>query len=211
MPSGQAATAGGTRPGDQATPPAIALRDIHKSFGTVHANRGVSLEVERGSITGIVGENGAGKSTLMSILYGLYEADSGDILVDGRKVTIRTPRDAITAGIGMVHQHFMLIDTFTVLENAVLGAEQAGVLRKSFAAARAELASPRQRVRPEGRSRRPDRRSSRRRAAAGRNSQGAVSRRQDPDPRRADRRPDAAGDRPALPAFCGRCAIAASR
>ncbi len=78
MPSGQAATEGGIRPGEQAASPAIALRDIHKSFGPVHANRGVSLEVEKGSITGIIGENGAGKSTLMSILYGLYEADSGE-------------------------------------------------------------------------------------------------------------------------------------
>jgi general nucleoside transport system ATP-binding protein len=139
MPRGQAEAERPIRPGGQVAPPAIALRDIHKSFGPVHANRGVSLEVEKGSITGIVGENGAGKSTLMSILYGLYAADSGEILVDGRPVTIRTPRDAIAAGIGMVHQHFMLIDTFTVLENVVLGAEQGGVLRSSFAAARAEL------------------------------------------------------------------------
>jgi general nucleoside transport system ATP-binding protein len=139
MSRGDAATEGSPRPDGQGAPLAIALREIHKSFGTVHANRGVSLDVEKASITGIVGENGAGKSTLMSILYGLYEADSGEILVDGRAVVIRTPRDAIAAGIGMVHQHFMLIDTFTVLENVVLGAEQGGVLRKSFAAARAEL------------------------------------------------------------------------
>src|SRR5688572_4276747 len=139
MSRGNAATEGGPRPDGPGAPPAIALREIHKSFGTVHANRGVSLDVGKGSITGIVGENGAGKSTLMSILYGLYEADSGEIMVDGQAVAIRTPRDAIAAGIGMVHQHFMLIDTFTVLENVVLGAEQGGVLRKSFAAARAEL------------------------------------------------------------------------
>ncbi|HEX2885750.1 ABC transporter ATP-binding protein [Vineibacter terrae] len=120
-------------------PPAIELRSIEKSFGAVRANRDVSLQVARGSITGIIGENGAGKSTLMSILYGLYEADSGEIHVDGRRVRIRSPRDAIASGIGMVHQHFMLIDTFTVLENVVLGAEAGPVLRPSLAAARREL------------------------------------------------------------------------
>jgi simple sugar transport system ATP-binding protein len=120
-------------------PPAIELRSIDKSFGPVHANRDVSLAVRPGSITGIIGENGAGKSTLMSILYGLYEADRGEIRVDGRVVRIRSPRDAIACGIGMVHQHFMLIDTFTVLENVVLGAESGAVLGPSLQAARREL------------------------------------------------------------------------
>ncbi len=120
-------------------PPAIELRSIDKSFGPVHANRAVSMAIARSSITGIIGENGAGKSTLMSILYGLYEADSGDILVDGQPVRIKSPRDAIASGIGMVHQHFMLIDTFTVLENVVLGAESGPVLRPSLEAARKEL------------------------------------------------------------------------
>ena len=105
----------------------------------MHANRGVSLTVARGSITGIIGENGAGKSTLMSILYGLYEADSGEILVDGKPVVMRNPRDALKAGIGMVHQHFMLVDTFTVLENVVLGAERGPLLRQSLGPARAEI------------------------------------------------------------------------
>ena len=120
--------------------PAIELRGIDKSFGTVRANRGVSLSVAKGSITGIVGENGAGKSTLMSILYGLYEADAGEILIDGRPVRMRGPADAIAHGIGMVHQHFMLVAPFTVLENLVLGAEGGPVLRRGLAAARAELA-----------------------------------------------------------------------
>jgi ABC-type uncharacterized transport system ATPase subunit len=106
-------------------PPAIELRAIDKSFGPVHANRNVSLTVPRGSITGIIGENGAGKSTLMSILYGLYTADRGEILVNGTPVVMHNPRDALKVGIGMVHQHFMLVDTFTVLENVVLGAESA--------------------------------------------------------------------------------------
>lgn len=119
---------------------AIELRGIDKSFGAVHAVRGVSLAIPRGSITGIVGENGAGKSTLMSILYGLYRADAGQILIDDRPVDMASPRDAIAHGIGMVHQHFMLVDTFTVLENLVLGAEGGPLLAGGFAAARAELA-----------------------------------------------------------------------
>jgi ABC-type uncharacterized transport system ATPase subunit len=119
---------------------AIELRQIDKSFGSVHAVRGASLRVERGSITGIVGENGAGKSTLMSILYGLYRADAGEILIDGRPVEMSGPRDAIGHGIGMVHQHFMLVDSFTVLENLILGAEGGMLLAGGLAAARAELA-----------------------------------------------------------------------
>ncbi|MEK7687214.1 MAG: ATP-binding cassette domain-containing protein, partial [Pseudomonadota bacterium] len=119
---------------------AIELRGIDKSFGVVHAVRGVSLRIEPGTITGIVGENGAGKSTLMSILYGLYRADSGEIWVGGQPVEMASPRDAIAHGIGMVHQHFMLIDTFTVLENLVLGAEGGPLLAGGLAAARAELA-----------------------------------------------------------------------
>jgi simple sugar transport system ATP-binding protein len=119
---------------------AIELRQIDKSFGSVHAVRGASLRVERGSITGIVGENGAGKSTLMSILYGLYRADAGEILIDGRPVEMAGPRDAIGHGIGMVHQHFMLVDSFTVLENLILGAEGGALLADGLATARAELA-----------------------------------------------------------------------
>jgi len=119
---------------------AIELRGIEKSFGSVHAVRGVSLRIETGTITGIVGENGAGKSTLMSILYGLYRADAGEIWIDGHPVEMASPRDAIAHGIGMVHQHFMLIDTFTVLENMVLGAEGGPLLAGGLAAARAELA-----------------------------------------------------------------------
>jgi general nucleoside transport system ATP-binding protein len=119
--------------------PAVELRRIDKHFGAVHANRDVSLGITAGSITGIVGENGAGKSTLMSILYGFYEADRGEILIDGKPVVIARPADAIALGIGMVHQHFVLVDTFTVLENIILGAEGGGVLRRGAAAAREEL------------------------------------------------------------------------
>ena len=102
---------------------AIELIGINKSFGAVQANRDIHLEVQRGTIHGIIGENGAGKSTLMSILYGFYHADSGEIRVGGKPAAIHTPNDAIAAGIGMVHQHFMLVENFTVLENVILGAE----------------------------------------------------------------------------------------
>ncbi len=118
---------------------AIELIGINKSFGAVHANRDINLEVARGSIHGIVGENGAGKSTLMSILYGFYQADSGEIRVNGHVKAIRTSNEAIAAGIGMVHQHFMLVDNFTVLENVILGAENDPLLMKSIARARSEL------------------------------------------------------------------------
>ncbi len=119
--------------------PAIELRHIEKRFGTTVANRDVSLTIQRGTVTGIIGENGAGKSTLMSIIYGFYTADAGEILIDGKPVTIRTAHDAIAAGIGMVHQHFVLVDTFTVLENIMLGAEGGSILRRGKAAARREL------------------------------------------------------------------------
>ncbi|MCY6382987.1 ABC transporter ATP-binding protein [Hoeflea prorocentri] len=118
---------------------AIELRGIDKSFGAVHANRDINLEVKKGTIHGIIGENGAGKSTLMSILYGFYQADRGDIFVNGSKLTIRDPNTAIAAGIGMVHQHFMLVDNFTVLENVMLGAEENAILNRGIVNARAEL------------------------------------------------------------------------
>ena len=118
---------------------AIELIGINKSFGAVRANRDINLEIARGTIHGIVGENGAGKSTLMSILYGFYQADSGEIRVGGKPVAINTSNDAIALGIGMVHQHFMLVDNFTVLENVILGAENDALLKSSIAKARSEL------------------------------------------------------------------------
>ncbi|MCW5710669.1 ABC transporter ATP-binding protein [Shinella sp.] len=122
------------------TSAAIELIGIDKSFGAVHANRNINLEIRRGTIHGIIGENGAGKSTLMSILYGFYQADSGEIRVNGKPASIKSSNDAIAAGIGMVHQHFMLIDNFTVLENVILGAENGGLLKSSIARASSELA-----------------------------------------------------------------------
>jgi general nucleoside transport system ATP-binding protein len=121
------------------TAPAVELRGIDKRFGDVHANRDVSLAVRPGTIHGIVGENGAGKSTLMGILYGYYQPDRGEILVRGEPTAIRSAQDALAAGIGMVHQHFMLVEPFTVLENVVLGAEGGVRLEPALARARAAL------------------------------------------------------------------------
>ncbi|MCZ4282668.1 ABC transporter ATP-binding protein [Kiloniella laminariae] len=141
----QIATSRSDVAGGQAAPPttsktpAIELKGISKSFGPVKANQDVDLKVLPGTIHGIIGENGAGKSTLMSILYGFYEADSGDIFICGKKQDIRSSKDAISAGIGMVHQHFMLVETFTVLENVMLGAEGGSLLNKSSTLARNEL------------------------------------------------------------------------
>ncbi len=133
---GGAAARGAVEP-DSA--PAIELKGISKSFGPVQANRDIDLLVPKGSIHGIIGENGAGKSTLMNILYGFYQADSGSILVDGELQKIRTPEDAITAGIGMVHQHFMLVEPFTALENLLLGAEGGFTLDAGIEKARQEI------------------------------------------------------------------------
>ncbi len=101
----------------------IELRDISKKFGAVQANDHVNIKVEPRTIHAIVGENGAGKSTAMRIAYGFYAADSGEIVVDNLVRRMTSPQDAIVLGIGMVHQHFMLVDTMTVAENIVLGAE----------------------------------------------------------------------------------------
>jgi simple sugar transport system ATP-binding protein len=130
--------------GRQATaapnPYAIELKGISKAFGTVQANKDINIAIPRGTIHGIIGENGAGKSTLMSILYGFYRADSGQILVNGAPVAIPDSQSAIRAGIGMVFQHFKLVQNFTVLENVILGAEDGPMLNRSLAKARKTLA-----------------------------------------------------------------------
>lgn len=121
---------------DTATPPAIELKGISKSFGPVRANKDISMSVAKGTIHGIVGENGAGKSTLMSILYGFYKADAGEIKINGKTTDIPDSQAAIRAGIGMVHQHFKLVENFTVVENVILGAEDGALLRPSVSKAR---------------------------------------------------------------------------
>jgi simple sugar transport system ATP-binding protein len=118
-------------------PPVLELRGITKEFPGVLANDHIDFDLRRGEVHALLGENGAGKSTLMSILYGLYTADSGEILMNGKPVAINSPKDAIELGIGMVHQHFMLIPVMTVTENIVLAQEprHAGVLLDYDAAA----------------------------------------------------------------------------
>jgi general nucleoside transport system ATP-binding protein len=101
----------------------LELRDITKRFGSLVANDHIDMVVQPGEIRALLGENGAGKTTLMNVLYGLVQPDEGEILIDDRPVSIRSPKDAISAGVGMVHQHFMLIPVFTVAENVTLGAE----------------------------------------------------------------------------------------
>jgi simple sugar transport system ATP-binding protein len=101
----------------------LELRHVSKRFGGILANDRIDIRVEPGTIHALIGENGAGKSTAMRVAYGFYSADAGEILIDGRVRSIRRPLDAIALGVGMVHQHFMLVDTMTVAENIVLGAE----------------------------------------------------------------------------------------
>lgn len=118
---------------------AVALTGIRKRFGAVRANDGVDLRVDAGTVHGLIGENGAGKSTLMAILYGYYQADEGTIAVNGQTVQIRNSHEAIALGIGMVHQHFMLVDTLSALDNVLLGAEPSWKLRTGQAQVRAGL------------------------------------------------------------------------
>jgi simple sugar transport system ATP-binding protein len=117
----------------------IELKNITKRFGQVLANDKVNIVVKAGTIHAIVGENGAGKSTAMRIAYGFYKADAGEILVEGQVRDIATPHDAIALGIGMVHQHFMLVDTMTVAENIVLGAEPGSAVALDLASASIEI------------------------------------------------------------------------
>ncbi len=127
---------GASTGGAASVAPAIELTGISKAFGPVQANKDISIRVMPGTIHGIIGENGAGKSTLMSILYGFYKADAGEIFISGRKTEIPDSQAAIAAGIGMVFQHFKLVENFTVLENVVLGAEDGARLTPSLAKAR---------------------------------------------------------------------------
>ena len=101
----------------------IEMLNITKEFPGIKANDNVTLRLKRGEIHALLGENGAGKSTLMSVLFGLYEPEKGEIRKNGKRVKIKTPNDATSLGIGMVHQHFRLVEVFTVLDNIILGAE----------------------------------------------------------------------------------------
>ena len=118
---------------------AVRMRGIHKHFGAVHANAGVDFAVRTGTVHALVGENGAGKSTLMSVLYGFYTADAGSIEINGNPVGISNAEQAIALGLGMVHQHFMLADTLSALDNVLLGSESHLLLPRAQAAARTRL------------------------------------------------------------------------
>ena len=124
----------------QEAAPAVECRGIHKRFAAIRANDGVDLTIARGSVHGIIGENGAGKSTLMGLLYGHFMPDAGEIRIHGRAVRFHSPKDAIAAGIGMVHQHFVLVETFTVLENLLLACEEGPLLRRTAQSVREDLA-----------------------------------------------------------------------
>ena len=116
--------------GDLVSPLAIKLIKISKSFGTIKANKDINLNIKKSSIHGIIGENGAGKSTLVSILYGFYSIDKGSIEIFNNKVNINNTSDAISFGIGMVHQHFMLVKNLTILENIIIGYSGSQTLEK---------------------------------------------------------------------------------
>ena len=123
---------------------ALELRHITKRFGDVVANRDISLEVRRGEILSLLGENGSGKTTLMNMISGIYYPDEGHILIDGKNVVISSPHDAFAYKIGMIHQHFKLVDVFTAAENVVLGVKQIGGLNPQEALAQAEVACRRE-------------------------------------------------------------------
>ena len=121
---------------------AIELKNITKTFGKIVANRNVSLDVRRGEILSILGENGSGKTTLMNMIAGIYYPDSGEIYIDGKEVVIRSPKDAFGYGIGMIHQHFKLVDVFTAAENIILGLNEKRKYKLSDVARRvSEIAS----------------------------------------------------------------------
>ena len=118
---------------------AVEMRNIVKKFGDFTANDHINLLVHKGEVHAILGENGAGKSTLMNVLYGLYHPTSGQIFIDGKEVQISSPKHAIELGIGMVHQHFMLIQPFTVTENIILGVEPRKGLKVDIKSARQKV------------------------------------------------------------------------
>ena len=173
--------------------PLLELKGITKRFPGVVANDSVDFDLRAGEVHALLGENGAGKSTLMNILYGLYHPDEGEIRMRGEPKRISSPNEAIDLGIGMVHQHFMLIPVMTVTENIVLGVEpNRGPLHEHGRGPRAG-ARHLEALRARRAARREDRVDLRRPAAARRDPEGALPRRRHPHPRRAHGGADAAG------------------
>src|SRR5512145_1559281 len=119
--------------------PVLETRNITKAFGSVVANRDISIRLGRGEIVAFLGENGAGKSTLMNVLFGLYKPTSGEFFVNGKQARFDSPRDAIAMGLGMVHQHFMLVPTLTVTQNIILGDEPSTLGHIRYKRARARV------------------------------------------------------------------------
>ena len=177
--------------------PVLSARGITKEFPGVVANDAVDLDVRRGEVHTLLGENGAGKSTLAAVMSGLYRPDAGELLLDGRRVALQSPRDGLARGIGMVHQHFRLVEPFTVAENVALG-DRGPTLRARYRRAR-RGASPSSANGSDCRSTHARGVGSLgRRAATGRDREDALPRRRDPAARRADRGADAAGSRRAV-------------
>ena len=174
---------------------AIEMLHITKRFPGIVANDDITLQLRKGEIHALLGENGAGKSTLMSVLFGLYQAEEGVIKKDGREVQIKDPNDANALGIGMVHQHFKLVECFSVLDNIIMGVEpcKLGFLQKKDA--REARAGAVGEIRPARRSGRAGGGHHRGHAAAHGDSEDAVPRKRNPDLRRAHRRAHAAGNR----------------
>ena len=178
----------------------LELRDITKRFPGVLANDKISISADRGQVLGLLGENGAGKTTLMNILSGLYKPDSGQIFIDGEERVFADPVAAIQAGVGMVHQHFMLVPVFDVVEAVALGAETVTGPLGTFdrAAARKRIVELSEQYKLDVDPGRQDREPAGRRAPARRDHQGAVPAQRHPRARRAERGPDAVRDRGAV-------------
>ena len=174
----------------------LELKDITKQFPGVLANDRITISADRGEVLGLLGENGAGKTTLMNILSGLYKPDSGEILIDGTPRTFTDPRQAIDAGIGMVHQHFQLVPVFDVVEAVALGAESVTRPLGTFdrKTARKRIVELSDAVQPQRQPGRDDRGPPRRRPPAGRDPQGALPQERHPRPRRAVGGADAVRD-----------------
>ena len=115
---------------------AVEMKNVTKTFGSTVANNNVSLTIKKGEILSLLGENGSGKTTIMNMLAGIYFPDSGQIYINGKEESIRSPKDAYDLGIGMIHQHFKLVDIFSATENVILGQEGKGRLNKKTVAAR---------------------------------------------------------------------------